>query len=168
MHAFALALRLPEDYFDAYLHEPMATVGPLRYPPQRDDVHAIGAGAHTDFGCLTILAQEAQPGLQIKTVQGEWLDAPPIDGTLVINIGDMLARWTNDVWGSTVHRVINRSGQDRYSIAFFYDPEFTTPIVCLDSCCDADHPPRYAPTTGGQHLLDQINATFAYHRDKEP
>ncbi len=169
MRAFALALELPEAYFDAYLREPMATLGPLHYPPQRGAITEaqIGAGAHTDFGCLTLLAQDASGGLQVRNVAGEWLEAPPIPGTLVVNIGDMLARWTNDQFRSTVHRVINRSGAERYSLPFFYDPEFDTPLACLETCTRPDNPSRYSPTTAGQYLLDRINETFAYQRAAE-
>lgn len=170
MHAFALALALPEDYFDPWLAGPMATLGPLHYPPQHGPISEdrIGAGAHTDFGCLTILAQDDNGGLQVQNVAGQWIDAPPIPDTFVVNIGDMLARWSNELFASTRHRVINRSGQERYSLPFFYDPEFHTPLECLPTCMGPDRPARYPPTTGGQHLLDMINATFDYHREKTP
>lgn len=166
MRAFALALELPENYFDRYLREPMATLGPLHYPPQSGPISEarIGAGAHTDFGCLTILAQDDNSGLQVRNVGGQWIDAPPIPGTFVVNIGDMMARWTNDRFSSTLHRVINRSGRERYSMPYFYDPEFETPVVCLETCTGPDDPPRYPPTTGGRHLLDKIGETFEYHR----
>jgi isopenicillin N synthase-like dioxygenase len=146
----------------------MATLGPLHYPPQRGriDESQLGAGAHTDYGCLTILAQDGVEGLQVRNVQGEWIDAPPIAGTFVVNIGDMMARWTNDLFASTKHRVINRSGQERYSLPFFYDPEYDAEVVCLETCSGPDNPPRYPPTTGLQHLLDMINASFDYHRNK--
>lgn len=168
MHAFALALELPEDYFDPWLQGPMATLGPLHYPPQRGSISEarIGAGAHTDFGCLTILAQDHNGGLQVQNVAGRWIDAPPIADTFVVNIGDMMARWTNDLFASTRHRVINRSGRERYSLPFFYDPSFDAPVACLPTCMGPDRPARYPPTTGGQHLLDMINATFDYHREK--
>lgn len=168
MRAFALALALPEDYFDRYLGEPMATLGPLHYPPQHGPISEarIGAGAHTDFGCLTILAQDDNGGLQVRNIEGRWIDAPPIPGTFVVNIGDMMARWTNDRFSSTLHRVINRSGRERYSMPFFYDPEFDTPVVCLETCTGPDNPPRYPPTTGGQHLLNKIGETFEYHRER--
>jgi isopenicillin N synthase-like dioxygenase len=165
MQAFALALDLPEQYFDHCLAEPMATLGPLHYPPHPAPSARLGAGAHTDYGCLTLLAQDNKGGLQVCNRAGQWIEARPVPGTLLVNIGDMLARWSNDRFASTRHRVINRSGQDRYSIPFFYDPDFNADISCLPSCCSADNPARYAPTCGGQYLLDRIAEAFAYQRD---
>ena len=169
MHAFALALDLPEDFFDEKLKGPMATLGPLHYPPQlgRITEQRIGAGAHTDFGCLTILAQDETGGLQVQNCAGGWVDAPPIPGSFVVNIGDMMARWTNDLFASTRHRVINVSKRDRYSMPFFFDPEFDTDLTCLGTCQDTGNPPRYPPTTGGQHLLDMINTTFDYRQEAD-
>jgi isopenicillin N synthase-like dioxygenase len=169
MHAFALALEMPEDHFDRWLTGPMATLGPLHYPPHdgRISEARLGAGAHTDFGCLTILAQDRVGGLQVRNSAGAWIDAPFIEGSFVVNIGDMMERWTNGIFSSTTHRVINTSGRDRYSLPFFFDPDFDADLTCLETCQGPDRPARYAPTTGGQHLLDRINATFDYHRDKD-
>jgi len=169
MHAFALALELPEHHFDRWLTGPMATLGPLHYPPHggRISESRLGAGAHTDFGCLTILAQDPVGGLQVRNSAGEWIDAPYVAGSFVVNIGDMMERWTNGIFSSTVHRVINSSGKDRYSLPFFFDPDFNADLTCLETCWGPDRPARYPPTTGGQHLLDMINATFDYHRDKD-
>ena len=150
------------------LTDPMCTLGPLHYPPQRGSIteRQIGAGAHTDFGCLTILAQDMKGGLQVKNAAGTWIDATPIPGAFVINIGDMMARWTNDIFASTQHRVINVSGAERYSLPFFFDPNFSAEVAALPTCTGPGEPPKFAPTTGGQHLLDMINATFDYHREK--
>jgi isopenicillin N synthase-like dioxygenase len=169
MHAFALSLDLEECYFDRDLTDPMATLGPLHYPPQRGSISEkqIGAGAHTDFGCLTILAQDMNGGLQVKNAAGDWIDATPVPGAFVINIGDMMARWTNNLFASTQHRVINVSGAERYSFPFFFDPNYNARVAALETCVDAQHPPVFPPTTSGQHLLDMINATFDYHREKK-
>jgi isopenicillin N synthase-like dioxygenase len=166
MHAFALALELPENYFDTWLTGPMATAGPLHYPPQGGRITAarIGAGAHTDFGCLTILAQDPVGGLQVRNSAGTWIDAPYIAGSFVVNIGDMMARWTNDLVCSTLHRVINTSGRDRYSIPFFFDPDFDADLTVLHTCTGPERPARYPSTTGGQYLIDRINATFDYRQ----
>ena len=169
MRGFALALELEEDFFDDKLDLPMATVGPLHYPPQRGAITEarLGAGAHTDFGCLTILAQDPVGGLQVRNSAGKWIDAPYVPGSYVVNIGDMMARWTNDLFASTKHRVVNVSNRDRYSIPFFYDPDHDAEVACLATCQGPDNPPKYPPTTGLQHLLDMIDATFDYHRDKK-
>jgi isopenicillin N synthase-like dioxygenase len=166
LHAFALALDLPETYFDAWLTAPMTTLGPLHYPPQTGNITEaqIGAGAHTDYGCLTLLAQDNAGGLQVRNAAGQWVDAPPIQGSFVVNIGDMMERWTNGVFTSTLHRVINISGRERYSLPFFFDPDFHTPVACLDTCRGAGA--KFPPTTAGQHLLDKINESFTYHNAK--
>ncbi|WP_422367198.1 isopenicillin N synthase family dioxygenase [Pelagibius sp.] len=169
MHAFALSLDLDECHFDRDLTDPMATLGPLHYPPQQGSIteKQIGAGAHTDFGCLTILAQDMNGGLQVKNAAGTWIDAPPLADAFVINIGDMMARWTNDLFASTQHRVVNVSGKERYSIPFFFDPNYMARVEALPSCVGPGRPAKFKPTTSGQHLLDMINATFDYHREKE-
>jgi isopenicillin N synthase-like dioxygenase len=169
MRAFALALDLPENHFDKWLTGPMATLGPLHYPPQSGRITEarLGAGAHTDFGCLTILWQDDAGGLQVKNLAGQWIDAPPVPGSFVVNIGDMMARWSNDLFTSTYHRVINTSGRDRYSMPFFFDPDFNADLTALPTCVGPGRPAKYPPTTGGQHLLDRINETFDYHREKD-
>jgi isopenicillin N synthase-like dioxygenase len=167
MQALAMALDLNEHIFDDRLTIPMVTLGPLHYPPQHGQITAeqIGAGAHTDFGCLTLLAQHQVPGLQVRHASGRWIEAPPIDGTFVVNIGDMMARWSNDVFCSTVHRVVNTSGAERYSLPFFFDPNHDADVSCLPTCTSPERPPRYAPTTGMRHLQEKIDESFAY-RDK--
>jgi len=166
LHAFALSLNIPEQHFDLWLAAPMTTLGPLHYPPQRGHITEaqLGAGAHTDYGCLTLLAQDDAGGLQVRDGAGQWLDAPPLSGSFVVNIGDMMERWTNGVFTSTRHRVINISGRERYSLPFFFDPDFYTPVACLETCLGEGA--KFPPTTAGQHLLDKINASFTYHKEK--
>jgi isopenicillin N synthase-like dioxygenase len=167
--SFAEALGLHADHFDAWLNAPMTTLGPLHYPPQRGHITEaqIGAGAHTDYGCLTMLAQDDAGGLQVRNAAGRWIDAPPVPGSFVVNIGDMMERWTNGVFTSTLHRVVNISGRERYSLPYFFDPDFSTPVACLATCLKPGEAPKYPPTTAGQHLLDMINASFAYHKEKD-
>ncbi len=168
MQAFALALGMEATYFDGWLDVPMTTLGPLHYPPQIGHITEaqLGAGAHTDFGCLTILAQDDNGGLQVRNKDGVWIDAPPVPGSFVVNIGDMMERWTNGVFTSTLHRVVNVSGRERYSLPYFFDPDFAAPVSCLQTCLQPGETPKYPPTTAGQHLLDMINASFAYHKEK--
>lgn len=168
MRAFALALGLEEHWFDRWLETPMATLGPLHYPPQKGHITEaqLGAGAHTDFGCLTMLAQDDAGGLQVRDAAGQWLDAPPIAGSFVVNIGDMMERWTNGVFTSTLHRVINVSGRERYSLPYFFDPDFNAEVACLPTCLAPGEKPKYPLTTSGRHLLDMINASFEYHKEK--
>jgi len=166
--AFALALGLEEEFFAPWLGVTMTTLGPLHYPPQTGRVTEaqLGAGAHTDYGCLTLLHQDMSGGLQVRRRDGVWIDAPPVPGSYVVNIGDMMERWTNGVFQSNQHRVINISGGERYSLPFFFDPDFYAPVECLPTCLLPGETPKYKPTTAGQHLLDMINASFGYHREK--
>jgi isopenicillin N synthase-like dioxygenase len=166
--AFALALGLVENHFESWLSVPMTTLGPLHYPPQTGRISEaqLGAGAHTDYGCLTLLHQDDAGGLQVRNRAGIWLNAPPVPGSFVVNIGDMMERWTNGAFVSTSHRVINISGRERYSLPFFFDPDFYAPVECLATCLQPGDTPKFAPTTAGQHLLDMINASFKYHQGK--
>ncbi len=160
MSCFALALGLPPEHFDPFLDQPMTTAGPLRYPPFTSGGDRLSAGAHTDYGCLTLLAQHELPGLEVLARDGTWYSVPVVQGALVVNVGDMLARWTNDRYASTVHRVVNRSARERYSIPFFYDPNHDTPVACLPSCLAPGERPRYAPTTALAHLQEKIALAF--------
>jgi isopenicillin N synthase-like dioxygenase len=162
--AFALSLDLPEDFFADKITKPLTTLRLVHYPPQTGPISEaqLGAGAHTDFGCFTMVWQDDVGGLQVKNSAGEFIDAVPIPGSFVVNIGDMLARWTNDRFASTTHRVINTSGRERYSMAFFFDPNFDVDVSCLPTCLNPGETPHYPPTSGGQHLLDRIAETFEY------
>ncbi len=170
MRAFAVALDLEPGFFAGKIDKPLAQLRLLHYPPQQGHVEArtLGCGAHTDYGCLTILAQDAAGGLQLQNSAGEWIAAPPIPGTFVVNLGDQMARWTNDIFAATPHRVINTSGRERYSVPFFFDPNFDALIECLPGCRPAGQPPRYAPIKAGEHLLNRFNETFSYRRAGEP
>lgn len=166
MRAFAIALALPEHFFDRHFDKPLPTLRPLRYPPQNGGISyaQVGCGEHTDFGCLTILAQDDVGGLQVKNRRGQWISAPAIEGALLVNVGDMLARWSNDRFVATPHRVINASAQERYSLPFFVDPNFDADLTVLPTCVSEANPARYLPTTAGRYFLDRINSTFSYER----
>jgi isopenicillin N synthase-like dioxygenase len=155
MRLFAAALGLPADHFESFMRHPICTTRLLHYPPQPATAAPgqIGCGAHTDWGALTLLAQDAAGGLQVQLRSGEWLDVPPLPGAFVVNVGDMTQRWTNDRWPSTLHRVINRhTGRDRWSIAYFCDLDAEARIEPLPCCVSAERPARYAPITAGEHL----------------
>ncbi len=164
---FALALDTPEHYFDELIDKPMAQLRVLRYPPQPQpiDPRHIGVGAHTDYECFTILASSA-PGLQVRNSLGHWIAAPPVPGAFVINIGDIMARWTNDVFLSTVHRVINSSGAPRFSLPFFFGANFNAEVRCLESCQSEQRPARYAPITAGEWTVSNITAAYGYRADE--
>ena len=121
--AFACDLGLKPDFFDDKFDRPMATLRLLHYPaPPQGSEPRTGAGVHTDYGNLTLLATDDVGGLEVRARNGEWIEAPVVPGAFIVNIGDCLMRWTNDIYVSTPHRVVNRSARERYSIAFFYDP----------------------------------------------
>jgi isopenicillin N synthase-like dioxygenase len=166
---FALALDLPEDHFDKEIEKPIAQLRLIHYPPApagtppRD---AIGIGAHTDYECFTMLWQGG-PGLQVQNTAGQWIEAPPLPGTYVINIGDMLQRWTNDLFVSTPQRVISTSGKDRYSLPFFFGANYETVVTCLETCRGPDRPPRYPPTHFGLWAENMYTYAYAYrHADQ--
>lgn len=162
MGLFEQALHLPPGHFDAFMRHPSCTTRLLHYPPQ-PAVSApgqIGCGAHTDWGALTLLAQDDAGGLQVQARDGTWLDVPPAADTYVVNIGDMTQRWTNDRWPSTLHRVINRvSGRDRWSIAYFFDLDADAVIEPLPSCVSDQRPARYPALTAGEHLQAMYRRT---------
>ncbi|KAJ7786706.1 hypothetical protein B0H14DRAFT_2473945 [Mycena olivaceomarginata] len=162
---FALALDLPEDFFADKTKHSAALMRLLHYPPQFGavDDRVMGIGAHTDWECFTILWQ--QPGiqaLQVLNSSKEWINAPAIEGTLVINLGDELARWTNDVFTSTVHRAINRSGVRRYSIPLFFGTDYDVQLEPIPSCVSTDRPARYEVITAGEYIKARLQATYGH------
>ncbi len=164
MQGFALSLNLKGDYFEPWLTLPMATLTPLRYPPMRDATK-LGAGAHTDFGCLTLLLQHDEAGLEIQAENGDWFGVPATPDLVVVNIGDMMARWTNNIYASTRHRVVNRSRSTRHSMAYFFDPDPDAPLAPLPGCLCDGATPIYEDTNALDHLLQKIEDSFAYRQD---
>jgi len=169
LRAMTLALGIERDFFDTRFNEPVSVLRLIHYPPRHTaaSTEQQGAGAHTDYGCITLLYQDAAGGLQVRNVDGQWIDAPPIDGTFVVNLGDMMARWSNDRYLSTPHRVISPLGMDRYSMPFFAEPHPDTLIQCLPGCQDDLHPPKYPTTTCAEFLLSRFADTYAYRREPQ-
>jgi isopenicillin N synthase-like dioxygenase len=167
MRLFALALDLPETYFDSSVDRSISRLRVRNYPAPETppEPGQLRAGAHSDYGSLTVLKTEDRPGgLQVLGKDGQWLDVPHVPGCFVVNIGDMLARWTNDRWVSTLHRVVNppadRAAESRrQSVVFFQNPNYDATVSCLPSCTDAANPPKYPPTTSGGHLREKFLST---------
>jgi isopenicillin N synthase-like dioxygenase len=165
LRAFAIALDLPDDFFDDK-HGRNYFLRMLHYPPvtETPQLGQLRAGEHTDYGSMTLLLQDNVAGLEVRSRQGNWIAAPPIPGTVVVNVGDALQRWTNDRLSSTPHRVVVSSGGDekrsRYSVALFCDPNPEVELTCLESCCSAEDPCRYAPILAGDYLASRLEATY--------
>ena len=160
-------LELPEDYFTRLHSGQNVTLRLLYYPanaapyPLGDpDPAQMGAGAHTDYGFMTLLFQNGVGGLQVIDKSGAWIDVPPRTDAVVVNSGDMLERWTNGKYKSTMHRVIAKTGhRDRLSIAMFIDPDTDALIEALPSCVSSDNPARFAPISAGAHLQARLEAS---------
>ncbi len=163
MRIFATALNLPGQHFDKLIDRHISRLRVRNYPAQLTPPMPgqIRAGAHSDYGSLTILAAEDKPGgLQVCNAAGQWVDVPIVPNCFIINIGDLMALWTNDTWVSTLHRVVNPpadagSSSRRQSLVFFHNPNYDAEIVSLVP----DAAPKYAPTTSGRHLRQLFTAT---------
>lgn len=161
LKALALRLKLPEAYFDAFVHNGNSILRPIHYPPiteaQKD---AVRAAAHGDINLITLLMGAHGRGLQVQNHQGEWIDAIARPDQLMINVGDMLSRLSNNRLKSTIHRVVNPPrelwGSSRYSIPFFMHPVSHMPLNCLENCIDEDHPKRYEDITAGEFLKERL------------
>jgi isopenicillin N synthase-like dioxygenase len=160
LRVMAVALDLETNWFDPLIDRHTSAMRALNYPPMNGALPGqLGASAHTDYGTLTILlADHTQSGLQVQAADGTWRDAVPEPGSLVVNLGDAMARWTNDRWRSTMHRVVVPQRR-RQSIAFFHNANWDATIECLPSCLDADETPRYAPIEAGPHLMQKFRST---------
>jgi isopenicillin N synthase-like dioxygenase len=165
MRGFALGLGMPEGFFDDKVDRHITNFSVLHYPAQAEPPlpGQLRAGAHTDYGSLTILKTDAAAGgLQVQAPEGGWIDVPHLPDAFVVNLGDLMAEWTNDRWVSTLHRVVNPprsagSAARRLSMAFFHQPNYDAVIECLPTCIAADRPARYGRTTSGEHVWMKIN-----------
>jgi isopenicillin N synthase-like dioxygenase len=160
----AVSLDMPQDYFLQFCKKPMVQMRLFHYPPQEpmSDEKAFGVAPHTDYGMITLLLQDPIGGLELKKRDGEWVSAPYIPGTMVINIGDLFQRWTNDVYTSNQHRVVNRTGKERYSIPMFFNLDYRTLMTCLPTCQSPSNPPKYQPITSGDYLLSRFRDVQKY------
>ncbi|HTV72842.1 MAG TPA: 2-oxoglutarate and iron-dependent oxygenase domain-containing protein [Candidatus Acidoferrales bacterium] len=161
--AIAVDLGIDERFFDRYFTEAIGILRLLHYPPHPGlfDGSVYGAGAHTDYGNLTLLAQDATGGLEVRRRDGTWTEVPPQAGTFVCNIGDCLMRWTNDVYVSNAHRVVNRSGRERFSVAYFGDPNADARVECIPSLLAPEETAKYAPISYAEYLRSRYEATYA-------
>jgi isopenicillin N synthase-like dioxygenase len=166
---FARALALREDWFEDAFRGHSSSMRAVNYPPPEGEVEPgqLRAGAHTDYGCITILsADDAPGGLQVLSRDGSWLDVHPAPGSFVVNLGDMMARWTNDRWPATLHRVSvppaeGAAGSRRQTLVFFHDPRPDAVIDCIPSCADPHYPPRYEPVTALEHIRSKAAKALA-------
>ncbi len=161
LRAIATSLGIDRDYFVGSFHQPITRGTLIHYPPQPPVMgeEQFGVSPHTDYGTMTLLAQDSTGGLRVQALDGKWLTAEPIEGTLVVNVGDLLARWSNDRFRSTPHSVVNTSGRERYSIAIALDPDWDTlvsPVVL------AEESPHYEDVLCGDYIRGRFDRSFSY------
>jgi len=168
VQAISVALGAGPHHLDPYFERPTTFLRMLYYPPQppQSEEELFGSAPHTDYGFLTILLQDDVGGLQVRNIEGDWVDAPYIPGAFVMNSADILHRWSNGRFISTPHRVINRSGRARYSNPFFFDPDMKAKIEPLASCVGPDNPPKYEPLVYGDYLMERLRANHQQHEKR--
>ncbi len=163
MQVMAKIFDLAPDYFGRTVTGENMALRLLHYPAHQASDPAgeqLGAGAHTDYGILTLLFQRDVGGLEVRDSEGNWQEVPCVPGAVVINTGDLVQQWTNGRFRSTEHRVKPMTGvRDRYSVAFFVDPDSDTLVEPLPQCVDADNPPRFEPITAGEHIRQKLEKT---------
>ena len=161
LRALALFIGLDEFYFDDFVKEGNSILRPLHYPPIHEEPkEAVRAAAHTDINLITLLMGAHGKGLQVQNLEGEWLDAIAQADELMINVGDMLSRHTNDKLLSTIHQVENspkdKWGMSRYSIPFFMHPVSDMKLDCLNSCIEENHPKKFEDISAGEYLNERL------------
>jgi isopenicillin N synthase-like dioxygenase len=166
MRLFAAALRLPDEFFDSRIDRHTSALRVLNYPAltERPQPGQLRAGAHSDYGTVTVLRADSAPGGLEVQMGEQWVAVPIVEDSFVVNLGDAMARWTNDRWRSTLHRVVVppddvAATARRQSMAFFHNANWDAVIECLPSCLAAGESPRYPPTTAGEHLMSKFRST---------
>jgi isopenicillin N synthase-like dioxygenase len=162
LQIIAHSLDAPSTFFRSRYDRTMLRGQLLCYPPCSDDAEQFGVAPHSDFGCITLLLQETA-GLEVQFPDGEWVAAPPVEDTLVINIGDLLERWSNRRLPSTLHRVRNRSRDARYSIAMFYDPNPTAVVDPVDLL--PGQKAEYPPIAAAEYILSRNKGAFKHYQE---
>lgn len=165
MRGFAAGLGLEPEFFLRSCSRPLSRASFVYYPPQPEEMGSeqFGVGPHTDFGVLTVLCQDSTGGLQVKDINGDWIEAPPIEGTLIVNVGDLLARWTDNAYKSTPHRVVNASGRERLSLVLAFDPDPQT-VIDAREVFGPYHEVREPATTCGDYLVWRFGKAFSYRK----
>lgn len=161
LRAIALYLGLAENYFDPHIHNGNSILRPIHYPPiQTEPKDAVRAAEHEDINLITLLMGASADGLEVKNKQGKWIAVTALPGQIIVNVGDMLQRLTNNKLRSTTHRVVNppreKWGQSRYSIPFFLHPRSDMPLNCLPQCVSAVEPKQYEDITAGAYLEERL------------
>ena len=162
LRGFAIGLEIDENFFLRKTSQPLSRASYVYYPPQPKNMgkEQFGAGPHTDFGVLTILRQDSIGGLQVKDLNGDWIHAPPIDGSLIVNVGDLLSRWTDGIYRSTPHRVINSSNLERLSLVLAFDPDPDT-MIDAKEVFGTDYLAKEKPISCGDYLSWRFNKAFS-------
>ncbi len=162
LRAFALALDLDEEHFLQFFRKPLTQLSLIHYPPQPPAApeDEYGVRPHADATAFTILCQDEVGGLEVQGAAERWIAVPPLPGTFVINIGDMMARWTNGRFASTKHRVFNRTGRERYSLPFFGIPDFDAVVECLPTCRGEGRPAKYPPLHVGTFMRRKFSTDW--------
>lgn len=166
LRLFAMALALPQNHFEQFHMAPICALRCLNYPANHGALlkNQRGAGEHADYGSITILKADPNvAGLELRLRSGEWVAAPLVANGFIVNIGDMMARWTNDRWVSTLHRVVSPGQADggrRQSMAFFHNTSFDANIECLATCRDDSRSARYEPVKAGEYLSERFNSAL--------
>lgn len=163
LRVIALSLELPEYFFADMFTKSCTTHGMIHYPPQTgSNEREFGATPHTDYGLLTLLSQDPIGGLEVRKRNGDWIAAPYIPGTFVINLADLFKVWTNDVYVSNLHRVVNRTGRERFSFPTFLNTNYDVLVETIPSCITPESPRKYEPIKSGDYLLSRFRTVQSY------